>query len=245
MIYNQFEFDIRLEWGIKGVELLSPISDVIIIVDILSFSTCVDIVLSNNSIVFPYKYKDNTSIEYAKNLNAELASFDRNDKNKFTLSPTSLQAFPSESKLVLPSPNGSTLSLSTGETITLCGCLRNSKAVAEYAMSLGKKISVIPSGELWKDNTLRPSFEDFIGAGAIISYLKGELSPESKSALSTFLMLENNIKTELYSCSSGKELIHRGFKSDVELASEIDFSNAIPYLDQVNKFYFNKNNEQN
>lgn len=243
MIYNQFEFDIRLEWGIKGVELLSSISDVIIIVDVFSFSTCVDMVLSNNSIVFPYRYKDNTSTLYAKNINAELASFDRNDKNKFTLSPTSLQSFPSKSKLVLPSPNGSTLSLSTGETITLCGCLRNAKAIAEYAMSLGKKISVIPAGELWEDNTLRPSFEDLLGAGAIISYLKGQLSPESKIALALFNSLKENFKDELYKCSSGKELVHRGFPKDVDLASQINVSNTVPYLDQINKFYFNKNNE--
>jgi hypothetical protein len=34
MIYNQSEFDIRLEWGIKGVEELSSISKVIIITQV-------------------------------------------------------------------------------------------------------------------------------------------------------------------------------------------------------------------
>lgn len=58
MSYNQQEFDIRLEWGIRGVEQLSPISDVVIIVDILSFSTCVDIATANGALVYPYRWKD-------------------------------------------------------------------------------------------------------------------------------------------------------------------------------------------
>jgi len=39
--------------GQKGVEALSVISDVVIIIDILSFSTCVDIVTSNSASVIP------------------------------------------------------------------------------------------------------------------------------------------------------------------------------------------------
>lgn len=64
MIYNQQEFDIRLEWGLKGVEELAPISDVMVIVDVLSFSTCVDIATKNGAIIFPYRWKDNSAIEF-------------------------------------------------------------------------------------------------------------------------------------------------------------------------------------
>ena len=38
MLYNQNEFDVRLEWGQNGVEELSSISDVIIVIDVLSFA---------------------------------------------------------------------------------------------------------------------------------------------------------------------------------------------------------------
>ena len=37
MTFDQQEFDIRCEWGEQGVAHLAPISDVCIIVDILSF----------------------------------------------------------------------------------------------------------------------------------------------------------------------------------------------------------------
>lgn len=83
---------------------------------------------------------------------------------------------------MLPSPNDASLSLATGDTITLAGCLRNASAVAEAALRSGKRIAVIPAGERWEDNSLRPSLEDWLGAGAIIDELTGSLSPEAQAA---------------------------------------------------------------
>src|SRR5215203_4822577 len=143
MTYNQQEFDIRLEWGIHGIEELAPISDVIIIVDILSFSTCVDIATGNGAMIYPYRWKDETSISYAQSIGAELADFTRKCSHGYSLSPTSLTNIKAKTKLVLPSPNGSTLTLSTKAALTLCGSLRNAKVVAEFAISRGKKISMI------------------------------------------------------------------------------------------------------
>lgn len=230
MIYNQNEYDIRLEWGQKGVEELSIISDVVIIVDILSFSTCVDIVTNNFASVIPYKWKDETAVEFAKGKNAILADHRRQFSTSYSLSPTSLLNVKSEEKIVLPSPNGSTLSLATRDTLTLCGCLRNAKAVTEYAMKAGKKIALVPAGEQWPDRSLRPCFEDLIGAGAIIYYLKGTLSPESTTALSAFNAYKENLTEGLLKCSSGKELIERGFQNDLILAGDFNCSRSVPIL---------------
>ncbi|MBK8552429.1 MAG: 2-phosphosulfolactate phosphatase [Ignavibacteria bacterium] len=228
MTYNQSEFDIRFEWGVRGVEELAPISDVVIIVDIFSFSTSVDIALNNGAIVFPFDPDNSTASEYSKSVDGILAEKIRNNSGKFSLSPSSLTNIPENTRLVLPSLNGSALSLLTGNTLTSCGCLRNAKSVAEYAMTIGNKISIIASGEKWEDNTLRPAFEDLLGAGSIISYLKGELSPESKTGLSIFLASKNNLKEELQKCISGKELIAANFENDVELASDFNVSSCVP-----------------
>ncbi|MEP7376640.1 MAG: 2-phosphosulfolactate phosphatase [Chitinophagaceae bacterium] len=231
MIFNQQEFDIRLEWGLRGVEELSPLSDVIIIVDVLSFSTCVDIATDKGALIFPYRWKDDeTVIQYAKSINAEIADFKRKFSNGFSLSPTSLLDIKCNTRLVLPSPNGSALTLSTNYTPTICGCLRNAKAVADYAMKIGKKISIIPAGERWGDNTIRVAFEDLLGAGSIISFLKGSLSPESKSSLAVFNSSKSQILTEVKKCSSGKELIERGFVQDLELACDLNTSINVPIL---------------
>ena len=131
---------------------------------------------------------------------------------------------------MLPSPNGATLSLETAELPTFTGCLRNARSVAQALQGIGPKSSVIPAGERWKDGGLRPAAEDLIGAGAIIHSLPGSLSPEASVAEVAFLRCESDIDSFLRQCSSGKELIGRGFAEDVDLAAEMDRSTRVPFF---------------
>ncbi len=239
-MFNQKEFDIRLEWGLNGIEQLAPISDVVIIVDVLSFSTSVDIITSNNASAYPYHWNDTSAQAYADSVGALLAHKRNDSGENYSLSPSSLLTIPSGTKLVLPSPNGSALSVASNALCTIAGCLRNAKAVAEFAQNKGKTIALIPAGEQWKDKTLRPCFEDLIGAGAIISSLNGILSPESKVTLSAFLDVQNNLSHYLRNCSSGKELIDRGYDSDVDISAAYNVSNTVPGLN--NGFYQNATN---
>ena len=228
-IFNQQEFEIRLEWGLKGVEILAPISDVVIIVDVLSFSTCVEVATGLGVTVYPYRWKDESAKDYAKQIDAVLAGSRGQYENGFSLSPASFLQSSLPDKLVLPSPNGSTLSLATGKTKTICGCLRNAEAVGRYAMRQGNKIAVIPAGEQWPDGSLRPAYEDLLGAGAIISFLQGTLSPESKSALTVFNG-SGDLFEQLKRCSSGKELAAKGYAEDVKIASDFNVSKNVPLL---------------
>ena len=132
--------------------------------------------------------------------------------------------------IVLPSPNGGTLSLANGVTPTFAGCLRNAQAVARAAGQRGKRVSVIPAGERWPDHSLRPALEDQIGAGAIIHYLAGTRSPEAQAAEAVFMHFQANLQAVLMACSSGKEAAQRGSRRDVELAAAFNISEAAPYL---------------
>ena len=211
-----------------GVLQLAPISDVIIIVDVLSFSTCIEIANSRGAIAYPYRWKDDSAVAYADSIGAVLAG--RRGTGGYSLSPASLLSICEGTKLVLPSPNGSSLSLATATVPTLTGCLRNCEAVALAATNYGKKIAVVPAGERWQDGTLRPSFEDFVGAGAIISYLQDSMSPEAQLALAAYRDVCHRLKHLLKQCSSGRELIDRNFTQDVDLAAELNISSCVPTL---------------
>lgn len=228
MIFDQAEFDICCEWGEQGVTNLAPISDVLIVVDVLSFSTCVEIATNNGAIIFPYQWKDKSALNYALSVNAELASSERKLTNDYSLSPSSLVNIPANTRLVLPSPNGATITLSAQQTQVLTGCLRNCEAVANFAQKYGKRISVIPAGERWNNRSLRPALEDIIGAGAILSYLKGTFSPEAKAAIVVFQSTKDDLLSTLKSCISGKELIAKGFAKDVELSAAYNISKCVP-----------------
>ncbi|MBE2228665.1 MAG: 2-phosphosulfolactate phosphatase [Ignavibacteria bacterium] len=227
---------INCEWGIEGINKFSLHSEVTIIVDILSFSTCVDIALSRKAFVYPYKFKDNSAIEYAKAINAELAQYNRS-RDKISLSPLSLKKLSEGKRIVLPSPNGSELSLSSKSRVTMCACLRNYRVVAEYVNSISKSVVVVPAGEKWQNSTIRFAIEDYLGAGALLSELKGELSAEAKAAKNLFVALKPDLRRIISGSLSGKELIEKGFPEDVDLALESNKGKTIPIL--AGNFYTN------
>jgi 2-phosphosulfolactate phosphatase len=237
MTFDQSGFDVRCEWGENGVRHLAHAADAVIIVDVLSFSTCVEIATSRGAVVFPYRWKDDSAAAFAASVNAELAG-PRRDGVGYSLSPASLTNISAGTRLALPSPNGSALSLATGTTPTLTGCLRNCHAVAAAAAKYGPRVAVIPAGERWDDGSLRPAFEDWVGAGAVISHLNGSLALEAGAALSAYLNIKSDLGHTLKRCGSGRELIERGFEQDVEIASELDVSECAPTL--VEGAYVNK-----
>ncbi len=82
---HQANYDIRCEWGEQGVLGLSPTGDVVIIVDVLSFSTCVDIATARGATVYPYQWEDARAREFAIAIDAELAV--ARGAGRFSLSP--------------------------------------------------------------------------------------------------------------------------------------------------------------
>ena len=165
---SHFQPFVDFGWGLQGLQSLLPASDVIVIVDVLSFSTAVDVVTSRGAQVLPFAYGHSDAESYARSRGALLAQPRQAGGEQLSLSPEKLKTVASGARIVLPSPNGSRLSRETGAVPTLTGCLRNAAAVAQAASSLGVSIGVIAAGERWPDGSLRPSIEDLLGAGSII-----------------------------------------------------------------------------
>jgi 2-phosphosulfolactate phosphatase len=188
-VYEQDSFDLRLEWGRDGVDALGPHCAVLIVVDVLVFTTTVDIALGRGGRVLPLPWRDERAVEAARAAGATLtqsglAGIDGQNGGRttlvadrphgWTLRPSSLQTLPEGTFLAISSPNGATLCAAAAETGTtvLAGCLRNASAVAKAAVELadGAPIGIVPAGERWRDTPdrrLRPGIEEILGAGAI------------------------------------------------------------------------------
>ncbi len=220
--------DIHCEWGEKGVEALRGSADAIVIVDILSFSTAVEIATARGAVVIPYRWKDDSARSLAERAGAELAG--PRGAGSWSLSPASLEsAFPGL-KLVLPSPNGSTLSLATGGVPTFAASLRNAEAAAQAARACGRSVAVIPAGERWRGGSLRPALEDWLGAGAVIEHLGESLSAEAWAAREAFRAARPQLRELLFGSVSGSELAAKGYARDVDLAAELLVSGCVPRL---------------
>lgn len=235
-IYQQQGYDARFEWGYEGVQTLAPVSDIVVIIDVLSFTTCVDVVLSRQGIVFPYRFKDESAADYARQKQAALAG---KRGEPISLSPSSLAAIEKQTRIVLPSPNGATCAfLAKDHACTVvAACLRNAASVARFVRRAGGVVSVVASGERWPDGGLRPAFEDLAAAGAILSRLEGcRLSPEARCAASAFEACRPDLREMLLACSSGLELTAIGYESDVEIAAQLDASQVVPVLNGEGAF---------
>lgn len=223
---------VHCEWGLSGVEVLRDHVAVMVIVDVLSFSTAVDVAVHRHARIHPFPYGDeDASRAEAERLGVRLAA-SRKAGGQLSLSPASLMKLNPGERLLLPSPNGSRLSLACGRAIVLAGCLRNAKAVAAKALALadGAKIAVIPAGERWPDGSLRPAIEDLLGAGAIIAALGLTGDPEAEVARNAFLSAEPHLAQTLRGCRSGQELIGREHAMDVEIALDLNASHCAPML---------------
>lgn len=234
VFYDQSDYDVRFEWGLNGVNALAADCDAVVIVDVLSFTTCVDVAVARGAIIYPFHSDEVAAAERAAALGALLASR-RDAGNGYMLSAQSLLGIGRGERLVLPSPNGSTLAHRAAELTPdgaiFAACLRNAAAVAAAAALIGRRIGVIAAGERWPvDGTLRPALEDMLGAGAVIARLPGRCSPEAAMAEAAYAWALSDVAAAVRSCSSGRQLAEWGRERDVELAGELDVSECAPRL---------------
>ena len=242
---RQEAYRVRFERGEHGaLRLLDrrpPDVQVAIVVDVLSFSTAVDVAVARGAQVFPSRFKALAeSVQIATMYDALLAvpRDERSETSPYTLSPSTLDAIPPGARLVLPSPNGARCVRAAYErrvSVVIVGCLRNASAVAAFARArAGKRgaIAVIAAGERWGDGTLRAAVEDDLGAGAILAALDldAACSPEANYAAGAFRAMRDALDGTVRACVTGRELARAGYADDVARALEMDISVAVPVL---------------
>lgn len=258
--HTQHASRIRLEWGPTGGAAICagpPAADIAVVVDVLSFTTTLSIATRRGTRVHPFPWKDERAAAYAAERRAVLAvgRFEAQhlDDPPPSLSPATLLASRYVARLVLPSPNGSTICAALRDSPaapTVVGAsLRNRTAVADWLaprVAAGATVAVVPAGERWTDGSLRPAVEDLWGAGAVLDRLLDRLlgvldgsdgargpvaiSAEVRHAVAAYRHVADQLAHELRACASGQELVAIGFGADVAAAAELDADEVVPVL---------------
>jgi 2-phosphosulfolactate phosphatase len=236
---GQTQYQVRFDWGIQGADAVAAGADVVIVVDVLSFSTTVELATSRGVEVYPCAPEDARAL--ADQHDAALAG-PRDGAPSLAPSSITAESVAGVSRLVLPSPNGSRLVAALRDTDAriVAGCLRNAAAVAGWALrQQGDKgerfvVAVIAAGEEREDGTIRFALEDLLGAGAIVDALAevgiDYCSPEAAAAASAFTGLRNATGHLIGASASGRELAELGFRADIDLAIDVNASGTVPVL---------------
>ncbi|WP_345267835.1 2-phosphosulfolactate phosphatase [Nocardioides nanhaiensis] len=246
-VFGQSGFRVRLDWGPVGARATQ--GDVVVVVDVLSFTTSVTVAVGRGMDVYPFPWRDERAVDFARRHDATLAVGRLEARapgvavGAPSLSPAGLLTCAPVLRLVLPSPNGSTIAAAmqqgepSGEVVA--GCLRNAAAVGDHlvaALEQGLAVSVVAAGERWaEDDSLRVALEDHLGAGAVLARVveRGQghrLSPEARAAADLFAATRPRLGEVLHACVGGRELAAKGFATDVDVAAELDVSTVVPVL---------------
>ncbi|MFC3993322.1 2-phosphosulfolactate phosphatase [Actinoplanes siamensis] len=210
-------------------------------VDVLSFTTALSVAADRGVEVFPYRWRDERAAAFAARRQAVLAvgRSQVSPDQPVSLSPSTIRAAQELQRLVLPSPNGSTIArrLAEAGSIVIGVSLRNAAAAARWTtrqLSDTAAVAVIAAGERWPDGSLRPAVEDLWGAGAYVQGLTDQgvtgVSPEAEAAAAAYRHVAVDVRAALLDCVGGRELVEAGYQQDVEVAAELDMSDVVPIL---------------
>lgn len=241
-VFAQPGAGVRFDWGLAGASELGRVCAVLVVVDVLSFTTSVDVAVGRGMRVHPFPWGAQAD-DFARRIGAVAAVGRRkvSQERPWSLSPATLRSAPVVPDLVLPSPNGSAISSAASATglPVVAGCVRNAPAVSRWLLSHGygtsrAPIGVVAAGERWPDGDLRPSVEDLLGAASVLDGLAeapGGLSVEAAVALSALTGVPD-VPVAIRGCASGRELTGTGFAEDVAIAVEVGVSDVVPVLDK-------------
>lgn len=238
--WGQQPYAVRLDWGPRGAhEMVAGGLEVVVVVDVLSFTTSVTIAVSQGTLVRPHSWRAVSDAGPAQELDAVCAvGRSAAGPGEISLSPASILSAPPPERLVLPSPNGSAIceALAAGDVTVVAASLRNAGAVGRWLARRDGAVGVVAAGERWPDDgSLRPAVEDLWGSGAVIDALVASrpgtvVSPEARASQVAYLAVREDLPALLSACASGRELVEKGFAADVAIAAELDVSAVVPLL---------------
>ncbi len=229
----------HFDWGPAGASRAAQRGDLVVLVDTLSFSTCAAIANMRQAYIYPCA--DRQEADRIKKSHGGEIAVGRKEvpyHGKFSLSPLTYADVDPGARIILPSPNGAVCSrcCSMAEFV-MTGAFVNARALALAVNEILKhrvlNTTVIACGERVETDiadNIRWAIEDYLGAGAIISYLRTSKSIEAQLCESVFIRNHDRINVIMLECESGRELSNLGFRNDVIYSAQLNLCQSVPIL---------------
>ncbi len=237
---EQAGFAVRLEWGREGARAAAVRRDLIVVVDVLRFTSAVTTAVHCGLAVVPCAEGED-EMALSAELGIRLPDPWDQAARRAGLSPRTYVHRAAGERILLPSPNGATCArCARTARAVFAGSLLNATAVAravraELAAAPGP-VTVVACGErnfplsAGGDGGLRFALEDYLGAGAVLAELPGPLSPEAVVCARSFSSSRGDLEVLLLDCASGRELISKGLGEDVPFCAQLDVFPTAPVL---------------
>jgi 2-phosphosulfolactate phosphatase len=203
--HSQSSYQVRFDWGVEGADAVASDADVIVIVDVLSFCTTVDLAVADGGSV-------------------ELAGVEGE--------PGAAEAPGSDGARIAAALADRSATVIAG---SLRNATAVARWILAHQDETGNRlaIAIIAAGDRG-DHGTRVAVEDLLGAGAVIDALAAigldACSPEAAVASAAFASLRRATKHLVTASASGRELAERGFADDIRLAAQTDVSTTVPVL---------------
>src|SRR5262245_21590299 len=101
-VHLQESWRVRCDWGPAGMAAVGAGADVVVVVDVVTFSTCVDVATARGAEIAPFAWKDERAAARARELGATLAV--PREAKGLSLSPVSFENVAPGTRVLLPSP---------------------------------------------------------------------------------------------------------------------------------------------
>lgn len=237
---------VHLDWAPDGLSHALKHRTIVVIVDVLRFSTAVTTAVAHGFTIYPVSDPQKAA-ERAAQLGAELAG--KSGQAEFSISPsTYLRASASGNKhVVLYSPNGAACSEQIGNNDTAyIGCFLNALAVGQLisavARAQSKDVTMIAAGEqravvTGERITYQPqeaervfAIEDYLGAGAILGHVDLTKSAEAYVCEQAYQSVAGQLLKLVRDSFSGRYLEQHDLLDDVHHAVKVNTYSVVPVI---------------
>jgi 2-phosphosulfolactate phosphatase len=223
-----------------GARQAAARGDVVVVVDVLSFSTEIVVAVAEGKTCLVYS---DAELEAMGGVDAAAAALDARPYRRFhhydvddaAALPAASSPAGSGERVLFRSTNGAAATrAAAAASELLIGSLRNASACASYLTTLlastaTQRVTLVACGSVAgtaDEGRFRPALEDWLAVGRIAAYLSSAglvVSPEAYAAARSWPGDEM-----LPACVAANALIEAGLDEIVELAFAVDKSDAVP-----------------